>query len=114
LEKLLEIFFLAHDPTTLNKQGHYVGEQYRSIILYENEEQRRKAQEIIKEMERAGKFPGPIVTELKKLEKFYPAEEEHRNYWSRNPEQAYCQLVIAPKVAEVKQKLSEKNTSDGS
>jgi len=100
---LLALFFLAHDPTQLNRQGNDIGTQYRSIILYHNEEQKEAIQRVIETFK--AMVDAPIVTEVKALEKFYPAEEEHFNYYSRNPEQGYCKLVIAPKLAEFKNKI---------
>ena len=105
LEKLLEVFFLAHDPTTINRQGNDVGSQYRSLILYTTVEQGRKIEQFIKGLEDLGTYNEPIVTEVKALDKFYPAEDEHQDYWCKHPKQAYCEFVIAPKVEKVKQVL---------
>src|SRR3989338_3320217 len=105
LEKLLEVFFLAHDPTTLNRQGNDVGSWYRSIILYTTVEQCLKIEQFINDLEESSKYNEPIVTEVKALTKFYPAEDEHQNYWRKHPKQAYCEFVIAPKVEKVKQVL---------
>lgn len=105
LEKLLEVFFIAHDPTTMHRQGNDVGSQYRSVILYTTLEQQRKIEQFIKNLEDSGKYEKTIVTEVKMLDKFYPAENEHQDYWRKHPKQAYCQLVIAPKVEKVKQAL---------
>lgn len=98
LEKILEIFFTIHDPTTLNQQGADKGTQYRSIILYENNDQMIQANQIIDKLNQSGAFNNPIVTEVVPLEIFYPAEDYHQNYFQKNPDQAYCQLVIAPKI----------------
>lgn len=98
LEKIFEIFFGIHDPTTLNQQGADKGTQYRSIILYENNDQMILANQIIDRLNQSGAFPNPILTEVVPLEKFYRAEDYHQNYFQKNPEQAYCQLVIAPKI----------------
>lgn len=110
LEKLLEVFFIAHDPTTMNRQGEDVGSQYRSVILFTTLEQRRIIDQFIKNLEDSGKYKEPIVTEVKKLDKFYLAENEHWDYWRKHPKQAYCQLVIAPKVEKVKQALDPEGT----
>ncbi len=103
-EDLLEVFWLAHDPTTLNRQGNDVGEQYRSIILYQNEEQQRLAEASLKAADASGRFPSPIVTEIVSLEIFYPAEDYHQDYFARNPSQPYCRMVISPKLRHFKEK----------
>ncbi|GAB4233026.1 MAG: hypothetical protein Kow00109_05640 [Acidobacteriota bacterium] len=95
---LLEIFFLIHDPTTPNRQGADVGTQYRSIILYHDDRQRTEAEALIAELERDAYGPGKIVTELAPFQSFYPAEPEHWNYYRRNPDVPYCQIVVAPKL----------------
>lgn len=95
---LLEILFKTHDPTTLNRQGADVGTQYRSCILYHNEEQQRIAQEVINELEKAGIWNDPIVTTLEPFTDFYSAEQYHQEYFENNPNQGYCRLVIQPKV----------------
>ena len=101
---LLTVFFAIHDPTTLNRQGNDVGTQYRSIILYTGENQRKVAEKFIKKLNDNGM---KVVTELKPLEKFYEAETYHRNYFKKNPEKAYCQIVINPKLEKVKERFSE-------
>ncbi len=103
-ETLLKIFWTVHDPTTPNRQGNDVGSQYRSIILYRTPQQQAIA-ERLREMFAAPLWEKPIVTEIKPLDKFYPAEEYHRNYFARHPEQAYCQLVIQPKVQKFREKF---------
>lgn len=105
LDKILDLFFAVHDPTQLNRQGHDVGEQYRSIVLYSTETQKKAVQAFIGKIK--GTFAQPIVTEVKRLEAFYPAEEEHARYFDRNPNQPYCQLVIVPKLENVKEKLDK-------
>ncbi len=95
---LLEIFFKTHDPTTLNRQGADVGTQYRSTILYHNEEQRDLAQRVIGELNRAGIWNDPIVTTLEPFTEFYSAEQYHQEYFENNPNQGYCRMVIQPKV----------------
>ncbi len=99
---LLELFFAFHDPTTLNRQGPDTGTQYRSIILTESAVQDRVARETIARLEAEAVFGGPIVTEVRPLEAFWPAEPGHRQYFQRHPEQAYCRAVIAPKVAKLR------------
>lgn len=103
---LLRVFFTVHDPTTPNRQGADVGTQYRSIILYTDEEQKRTAEEVIRDLEAEERWPNPIVTELAPLVDFFPAEREHDDYYRRNPHQAYCQVAISPKVARARQKLA--------
>jgi len=98
--ELLEVLFTTHDPTTLNRQGADEGTQYRSAIFYSSEDQKSQAESIIQELTKDRVFRNPIVTQVVPLEAFYPAEEYHRNYFSRNPRQPYCQAVIAPKLAK--------------
>ena len=104
---LLEIFFTIHDPTTLNRQGADVGTQYRSAIFYHDEEQRRAAEEIIAELEGERAFANPIVTEVTALDEFYPAEDYHQDYYENNPNQPYCMVVVAPKLAKFRKKFTE-------
>lgn len=99
-EDLLDIFFTIHDPTTLNRQGADVGTQYRSAIFYENEEQRTSAERKIEEVTRSGIWPDAIVTEVAPLGELYSAETYHDGYFRQNPNQPYCQAVVAPKVAK--------------
>jgi len=106
--ELLEVFFTLHDPTTLNRQGPDTGTQYRSAIFYHTAEQRATAEQVIKELEAGKVWDDPIVTELVPLTEFYPAEEYHRGYFRRNPNQGYCRLVIAPKVAKLRKLYLEK------
>ena len=98
--QLLEVFFSIHDPTTPDRQGNDVGTQYRSIILYHDDDQRRIAQDIMAEIERETIFDAPLVTQVEPLQQFWPAEEHHRDYYRRNPGQGYCAAVIAPKLAK--------------
>jgi peptide-methionine (S)-S-oxide reductase len=105
---LLEVFFTIHDPTTPNRQGADVGTQYRSIILYQSQEQENTAREVIAETQASGLWHAPLVTQVEALERFYPAEAYHQNYFERNPYQPYCQIVIAPKVAKARQKYLER------
>ncbi|MBI1970625.1 peptide-methionine (S)-S-oxide reductase MsrA [Candidatus Woesearchaeota archaeon] len=104
LDKVLSAFFSSHDPTTMNQQGNDVGTQYRSIILFTTEQQKKEIEEAIKKVQK--KYEKPIVTEVKELDCFYPAEEEHHRYFEKNPRQAYCRLVIAPKVEKVKRLIA--------
>jgi peptide-methionine (S)-S-oxide reductase len=106
-KELLRVFFTLHDPTTLNRQGADVGTQYRSIILYHNDEQKRNAEQVIKEIESAAVWDGPIVTQLKPFDAFYIAEDYHQEYYKQNPGQQYCQIVIAPKVAKLRKQYRE-------
>ncbi len=99
---LLHVFFTVHDPTTLNRQGADVGTQYRSAIYYHTPEQKAVAEQVIAELRGEQIWDDPIVTEIKPLDAFYPAEEYHRDYFRRNPSQAYCRAVVAPKVAKVR------------
>lgn len=101
---LLEVFFAIHDPTTLNRQGGDVGTQYRSVIFYHSDEQKEAAERAIADA--ASIWDDPIVTQLEPSSAFYPAEPEHERYYERNPQQGYCQVVIAPKVAKVRQKYA--------
>lgn len=101
---VLDLFWAMHNPTTLNRQGNDVGTQYRSIILYHNGQQKTLAEK--SKTEAAKLWPDPIVTEIKPLERFYPAEEYHQNYFSKNPTQAYCQLVINPKLEKLREKYA--------
>ena len=101
-DQLLEVFFEAHDPTTLNRQGADVGTSYRSLILYSNESQKDQATEYIAKLDASGVKDNPIVTEIKELTTFYDAEPEHMEYYDRNPGNMYCQIVIRPKLETVK------------
>lgn len=104
---ILEIFFSIHDPTTLNRQGADVGEQYRSVIYYHDEEQKRIAQETIKALTEARAFPDPIVTQVEAFTQFYPAEDYHQSYFKYNSSQPYCRVVIAPKVSKFRKNHAE-------
>jgi peptide-methionine (S)-S-oxide reductase len=97
---LLHVFFGIHDPTTLNRQGADVGTQYRSAIFYHDEEQKKIAEEVIKELEEQNIFDRSIVTKLEKMDKFYMAEDYHQEYFANNPFQPYCMAVVAPKVSK--------------
>ena len=99
---LLEVFFTVHDPTTPNRQGADVGTQYRSVIFFHDEAQRRIATELIAELDAEQVWPDPIVTEVSPVPEFYPAEDYHQDYYRRNPAQGYCQVVISPKLAKLR------------
>ncbi len=98
--QLLQVFFTVHDPTTLNRQGSDVGTQYRSVIFYHNDEQKRVAEEVIGEMNKLKMWGRPVVTQVVPFKTFYRAEDYHQQYFRNNPYQSYCQVVIAPKVAK--------------
>ena len=105
---ILDIFFTIHDPTTLNRQGADVGTQYRSVIFYHNERQKKIAKQTIKEFDAAKVWDDHIVTTVEPLKKFYKAEDYHKKYFERHPEAAYCRIVIAPKIAKLRKKYREK------
>lgn len=107
-EEILKIFFTTHDPTTLNRQGADEGTQYRSIIFYHNEEQKKIAEQVINELMSENYFYSPIVTKVEPFVAFYPAEEYHKNYFQRHPEQPYCRIVISPKIAKLRKKFRDK------
>jgi peptide-methionine (S)-S-oxide reductase len=107
-KELLDVFFTIHDPTTLNRQGGDKGTQYRSAIFYESPEQQHIAQETITEFTAAKVWDDPIVTEVAPLEKFWPAEEYHNDYFAQNPQNPYCAVVIAPKVSKARKLFLEK------
>ncbi len=105
---LLEVFFTVHDPTTLNRQGADVGEQYRSVIFYQDEKQKETAQQVIREIEAAKIWDNPIVTQLVPAKPFYKAEDYHQEYFENNPNQPYCRAVIAPKVTKFREHWRER------
>lgn len=109
-QELLEVFFTIHDPTTPNRQGADVGTQYRSAIFYHSPEQESTARQVIASLEAQGVWSNPIVTEVTPFETFYKAEAYHQNYFANNPNQGYCRVVIAPKVAKFRKKFLEKLT----
>jgi methionine-S-sulfoxide reductase len=98
VKDILEVFFVVHDPTTLNKQGHDLGTQYRSVIFYHSDEQKAIAKEVIAALEKEKVFNSPIVTAVQPMTVFYEAEDYHQDYYAKNPDQSYCQLVVRPKV----------------
>jgi peptide-methionine (S)-S-oxide reductase len=106
--ELLEVFFAIHDPTTLNRQGNDVGTQYRSGIYYLTPEQRATADAVIAELTTEKVFPNPIVTEVQPAPEFYKAEDYHQGYYRANPDQGYCQFVVAPKVVKLRKAFAEK------
>jgi len=106
-KELLNVFWRTHDPTTLNRQGADVGTQYRSVIFYHNEEQRKLAEESKRETDRSGLYKKPLVTEIRTFEQFYPAEEYHQDYFNQNPNQPYCQFNIDPKVKKFRKQFKE-------
>jgi peptide-methionine (S)-S-oxide reductase len=107
-DDVLHVFFTIHDPTTLNRQGGDVGTQYRSAIFYHSAAQQAAAERVMAELTAEQVWDDPLVTELVPLERFYPAEEYHRDYYRRNPAQGYCRAVIAPKVAKVRKLYLDK------
>ncbi len=107
-QEILEIFFGTHDPTTLNRQGNDVGTQYRSAIFYADETQKEIAEQTIAKLSAEGVFPSTIVTTLEPLATFYPAESYHQRYFEKNPDAAYCQVIISPKVAKFRKTFAHK------
>lgn len=105
---LLRVFFATHDPTTLNRQGADVGRQYRSVIFPQSDEQRRTAEEIIREVTAEKLYDHPIVTTIEPYTVFYPAENYHKDYFANHPDAPYCAMVIAPKVAKFRQKFADR------
>lgn len=103
-QDILNVFFTIHDPTTLNRQGNDIGTQYRSAIFYHSDAQKRIAEETIQSLNENGPWSDPIVTEVVPVENYFPAEDYHQEYFENNPNQGYCRVVIAPKVAKFRQK----------
>ena len=108
LKEILEVFFTVHDPTTLNRQGADVGTQYRSVIFYRSQEQKDIAEQVIREIQKAKLWKAPIVTELVPFMAFYRAEEYHQEYYKKNPGQAYCRIVIEPKIKKFREHYKDK------
>jgi peptide-methionine (S)-S-oxide reductase len=104
--EILEIFFTTHDPTTLDRQGNDVGTQYRSVIFYHSPEQRSVSEALIGELGTERVFPHPVVTALEPAQTFYPAEDYHQEYFTKNPNQPYCTYVVAPKVQKFRKKFA--------
>jgi peptide-methionine (S)-S-oxide reductase len=113
INEIFKVFFTVHDPTTLNRQGADVGTQYRSVIFYKNDEQKKAAQSIIAELNKAKVYNSPIVTKIEPFTKFYKAEDYHQNYYANNKNQPYCKMVIQPKIEKFekvfKSKLKKKS-----
>ena len=106
-QQILEVFFSTHDPTTLNRQGADVGTQYRSVIFYHNEEQKRIAEEIIEQLNNEKVFNKPVVTEVSPWKNFFKAEDYHQDYFENNSSQAYCQFVIVPKLNKFRKTFND-------
>ena len=104
--EVLEIFFTLHDPTQLNRQGNDVGSQYRSAVYWHTPEQKAESEAVIAALTTAKQFDAPIVTEVTEAEMFYPAEDYHQGYFDQNPNQPYCQFVVAPKVVKARAKYA--------
>jgi len=102
---LLEVFFATHDPTQLNRQGPDVGSQYRSIVLYHDDEQKRQAEAYVEALD--GEYDDDVVTEIVELDRFWPAEEYHQDYFEKNPADAYCRMHARPKIEKVREKFAE-------
>jgi peptide-methionine (S)-S-oxide reductase len=105
---LLDVFFTIHDPTTPDQQGADIGPQYRSIVLYDSPEQKADAERAIAAQGEKGVWDAPVVTEVVPLERFWPGEAYHQDYFENNPRQRYCQIVIAPKVAKFRKQYLER------
>jgi peptide-methionine (S)-S-oxide reductase len=106
--EILEVFLAIHDPTSKDRQGNDAGPQYRSVIFYHDEQQRMVAQELIRELDAEGIFSRPIVTEVRRVTTFFPAEDYHQEYFRNNPQQPYCSYVVAPKVKKFREKFAAK------
>lgn len=106
--ELLEVFWRSHDPTTPDRQGHDIGTQYRSVVFYHSDRQRRQAERYKGMIDAAGVYPDPLVTQVVPFEAFYPAEAYHQSYFAANPRQPYCQAVIGPKVDKLRQVFRDK------
>lgn len=106
-QKLLEVFFHLHDPTTLNRQGNDMGQEYRSVIFYHDSKQREVAEKVKEEIEKSGMYHDPIVTKIEPFKIFYKAEENHQNYFERNTDAPYCRFVIDPKIKKLYKEFKE-------
>lgn len=111
-EKILEVFWATHDPTTLNRQGADVGTQYRSVIFYHSNLQKEKALESKEEMEKSGKLKDKIVTQIIPFEKFYNAEDYHQNFYEKNESSPYCQIIINPKIQKLLEEFKKNIKED--
>jgi peptide-methionine (S)-S-oxide reductase len=107
-QDLLRVFFTVHDPTTVDRQGNDVGPQYRSAVFYHSPQQKADAEQVIRELGAEGIWDAPIVTEVAPFQRFYPAEEYHQEYYRNNPNQPYCRVVVAPKVAKFRKAFSDR------
>lgn len=107
-DELLEVFWKTHDPTTLNRQGNDVGTQYRSVVFYHNDEQKKLAESYKKKLEESAIWSDPIVTEIAPISEFYPAEADHDDYYNQNSSQPYCAFVVTPKVEKFKKVFADK------
>jgi peptide-methionine (S)-S-oxide reductase len=107
-QEILNVFFATHDPTTLNRQGPDAGTQYRSVILYHSPQQKETAQQKIAELNAAGIWDAPLVTEVVPMETFYRAEDDHQGYFRSNPRQPYCLAIVSPKVAKFRKQFADK------
>lgn len=107
-DALLEVFWFVHNPTTLNRQGNDVGDQYRSVVFYHDEEQRELAEAYKNKLDASGAFDDPIVTEITPITEYYDAESDHKDYYERNPEQGYCLAVVRPKVERFKAAFADR------
>lgn len=108
INEIFKVFFTVHDPTTLNRQGADVGTQYRSVIFYKNDEQRKAVQSIIAELNKAKVYSSPIVTKVQPFTKFYKADDYHQNYYANNKSQPYCKMVIQPKLEKFEKVFKDK------
>ncbi|QLC67540.1 peptide-methionine (S)-S-oxide reductase MsrA [Flavobacterium sp. LPB0248] len=108
INEIFKVFFTVHDPTTLNRQGADVGTQYRSVIFYKNEEQKKAAQSIIADLNKAKVYNSPIVTKVEPFKVFYKAEDYHQNYYANNKNQPYCKMVIQPKIEKFEKVFKDK------
>ena len=108
INEIFKVFFTVHDPTTLNRQGADVGTQYRSVIFYRNDEQKKAAQSIIAELNKAKVYNSPIVTKVEPFKVFYKAEDYHQNYYANNKNQPYCKMVIQPKIEKFEKVFKDK------
>lgn len=111
-EKLLDVFWHTHDPTTLNRQGNDVGTQYRSAIFYHDDKQKEVAERSKKELEKSGTYKDPIVTEITTFKKFYPAEDYHKRYYDQHQDALYCRFVIDPKIHKLLNKYGKEVKSE--
>jgi len=107
-DELLKVFWMTHNPTTLNQQGADIGTQYRSVVFHHDETQKELALKLKKELDESGAFPAPIVTEISPLKEYYKAEAYHQNYFEQNPFQGYCQAVVRPKIAKFEKVFKDK------